>query len=83
MNTKQEDYINELDQYLPKYNGEVYIKLLRGFDIKREREYVARLNSALDGMVQCPKRWFYMLYMGLQACVMSLICIANYLLFSK
>ena len=32
---------------------------------------MARLNSALYGMVQSPKQWFYMLYMGLQACGMD------------
>ena len=63
---KQVDYTNSFDKYPQKYDEKVYTKLPNGFDIKWEGEYLSLLNSDLYGMVQSPKQWFFIIYMGLQ-----------------
>ena len=64
-------YTNKFSQDPLNYDEEVYINPPHGFDINKYGEYVKRLNYALYGMIQLPKRCFYMLYMGIQICGMD------------
>ena len=65
--TKNVYYTNTLTQAPLDYDKEAYINLLHVFGIKIEGEYKACLNCEKYGMVQFPKRWFDMIYRGLQA----------------
>ena len=71
LKTKQKYYTNKLSQYPLEDYEEVCIELTCGFDINREGEFVDHPNSVLYDIFQLPKRWFDMLYMGLEAFGMS------------
>ena len=64
---KQADYTNEFYEDPLMDDQESYIKLPRGFDIRKEVYYVALLNYIIYGMVQFPNSGFYMTSMVIQA----------------